>query len=37
LIGYVKDNDVEAAAVLPEVDSDEDELEDDWDMIEYHQ
>jgi hypothetical protein len=34
LMGYVKDNDVKAVSVLPEVDGDEEELEEDWDMIE---
>jgi hypothetical protein len=34
LMGYVKDTDVKAVAVLPEVDGDEDELEENWDMIE---
>ena len=34
-VGYVKDIDVKAATVLPEVDSDdsEDELDDNWDAI----
>ena len=34
-MGYVKDIDVKAATVLPEVDSDdsEDELDDNWDAI----
>ena len=33
-LGYVKDKDVKAATVLPEVDSDdEDELDDNWDAI----
>ena len=33
-MGYVKDKDVKAATVLPEVDSDdEDELDDNWDAI----
>ncbi|KIK02910.1 hypothetical protein K443DRAFT_96107, partial [Laccaria amethystina LaAM-08-1] len=33
-MGYVKDKDVKAAAVLPEVGSDEEEvLSDDWDAI----
>ena len=30
---YIKDNDVKAVSVLPEVDGDE-ELGEDWDMIE---
>ena len=35
LMGYVKDSDVKAVAMLPEVDGDgEEELEDNWDMIE---
>jgi hypothetical protein len=34
LMGYVKDNDVKVVSVLPEVDGDEEELEEDWDMIE---
>jgi hypothetical protein len=33
LMGYVKDIDVKAVAVLPEVDGDEEELEENWDMI----
>ncbi|KDR70620.1 hypothetical protein GALMADRAFT_76041, partial [Galerina marginata CBS 339.88] len=33
LLGYVKDSDVKAAAVLPEVDGDEQELPDNWDAI----
>jgi hypothetical protein len=33
LLGYVKDSDVKAAAVLPEVDGDEEELADGWDAI----
>jgi hypothetical protein len=32
-MGYVKDNDVKAAAILPEVEGDEDELEEGWDNI----
>jgi hypothetical protein len=34
-MGYVKDKDVKAATVLPEVGSDEEEgnLNDDWDAI----
>ena len=33
-MGYVKDKDVKAATVLPEVGSDEeDDLVDDWDAI----
>jgi hypothetical protein len=33
-MGYVKDKDVKAATVLPEVGSDEEEvLSDDWDAI----
>jgi len=33
LLGYVKDNDVKAAAVLPAVDGEEEELAEDWDSI----
>ena len=33
LLGYVKDNDVKAAAVLPAVDGKEDELAENWDSI----
>jgi len=33
LLGYVKDNDVKAAAVLPAVDGKEEELPEDWDSI----
>lgn len=33
LMGYVHDNDVKAAALLPEVDGDEDQLAEDWDKI----
>ena len=33
LMGYVKDNDIKAAAILPEVEGDEDELEEGWDNI----
>ena len=33
LLGYVQDNDVKAAAVLPAVDGDEEELAEDWDSI----
>ena len=33
LMGYVKDSDVKSAAVLPEVDGAEEELEYDWDTI----
>jgi len=33
LLGYVKDNDVRAAAVLPVVDGQEEELAEDWDSI----
>ena len=32
-MGYVKDSDVKAVAVLPEVNGDEEELEEKWDMI----
>ena len=32
-MGYVKDDDVKAAAVLPEVDGEEDELAADWDSL----
>jgi hypothetical protein len=33
LLGYVKDNDVKAAAVLPAVNGKEEELAEDWDSI----
>jgi hypothetical protein len=33
LMGYVKDEDVRAAAVLPEVDGEEEELPMDWDSL----
>jgi hypothetical protein len=33
LLGYVKDSDVKAAAVLPAVDGEEEELAEDWDSI----
>jgi hypothetical protein len=33
LMGYVKDNNIKAAAILPEVEGDEDELEEGWDNI----
>ena len=33
LMGYVKDSDVKAAAVLPEVDGQEEMLPKDWDSI----
>ena len=33
LMGYVKDNDIKAATILPEVEGDEDELEEGWDNI----
>jgi hypothetical protein len=33
LLGYVRDDDVKAAAVLPAVDRKEEELADDWDSI----
>ena len=32
-MGYVKDEDVKAAAVLPEVNGVEEELAEDWDSI----
>jgi len=32
-LGYIKDNDVKAAAVLPAVDGKEEELPEDWDSI----
>jgi len=32
-MGYVKDGDVKAATVLPEVDEEEEELTDDWDSL----
>ena len=33
LLGYVKDNDLKAAAVLSDVDGEEDELPVNWDLI----
>jgi hypothetical protein len=33
LMGYVKDKDLKAATVLPEVGSDEEDLAHDWDSI----
>lgn len=33
LMGYVHDSDVNAAALLPEVDGDENELDVDWDAV----
>ena len=33
VLGYVKDSDVKAAAVFPEVDGKEDELTEDWDSL----
>lgn len=33
LKGYVKDEDVRAAAILPEVDGEEEELPMDWDSL----
>ena len=33
LLGYVKDNDVKAAAVLPAVDGEKEELAKDWDTV----
>jgi hypothetical protein len=33
LLAYVKDEDVKAAAVLPEVDGEEEDLPMDWDSI----
>ena len=33
LMGYVKDEDVKAAAVLPEVNGEEEELAADWDSL----
>ena len=32
-MGYVRDDDVQSAAVLPEVDGEEEELADGWDSI----
>ena len=32
-MGFVKDRDIKAAATLPEVDGEEAELEQDWDVI----
>ena len=33
LMGYVKNSDLDAAAMLPEVEGDEEELDDAWDVI----
>ena len=33
LMGYVRDSDIKATAVLPEVDGEEDELAMDWDNV----
>lgn len=33
ILGYVKDNDIMAVIVLPEVEGDEEELEEGWDSI----
>ncbi|KDR74204.1 hypothetical protein GALMADRAFT_71025, partial [Galerina marginata CBS 339.88] len=33
IMGYVKDSDIKATAVLPEVEGDEEELTDNWDAI----
>ncbi|KIL58825.1 hypothetical protein M378DRAFT_85883, partial [Amanita muscaria Koide BX008] len=35
-LGYVKDNDVKAATVLPEVVGEEKELSEDWDVIQFN-
>ena len=32
-MGFVKDNDIKAVAVLPEVDGEEEDLADDWDSL----
>jgi len=32
-MGYVRDEDVKSAVVLPEVDGEEEELADDWDSV----
>ena len=32
-MGYVKDDDIKSAAVLPEVDGDEEDLADNWDSL----
>jgi hypothetical protein len=32
-MGYVKDDDVKSAAVLPEVDGEEEDLADNWDSL----
>ena len=32
-MGYVKDKDLKAAAVLPEADTDKEDLSSDWDAI----
>ena len=33
LLGYVHDNDVKAAALLPEIDEEDEDLPADWDAI----
>jgi hypothetical protein len=33
LMGFVKDSNIRAVVALPEVDGEEEELEDDWDAI----
>ena len=33
MLGYIKDNNVKAAVVLPAVDGKEEELAEDWDSI----
>jgi len=35
-MGYVKDDDIKAAAVLPEVDGEEEDLADDWESIDCY-
>ena len=33
LMGYIKDNDIKAVTVVPEVEGEKEELADDWDAI----
>ena len=33
LMGYIKDNDIKAVTVIPEVEGEEEELADSWDAI----
>jgi hypothetical protein len=32
-MGYIKDNDIKAVTVIPEVEGEEEELADNWDAI----